>query len=74
MSTHLDFYLTQAEKCRAEAEASSLTQVRDRNLRAAAAWQAMADKLARAAVARAEREAEAPLANDNETGKPSPAH
>lgn len=48
MSANLDFYLSQAEKCRAEADASILTQVRDRNMRAAAAWQAMADKLARA--------------------------
>lgn len=63
MSANLDFYLSQAEKCRVEAEASALTQVRDRNMRAAAAWQAMADKLARAETARAERVA-TPPAND----------
>jgi hypothetical protein len=45
MSATIDFYLAQAEKCTAEAGTSQLTQVRDRNLRAAAAWQAMADKL-----------------------------
>ncbi|USI75539.1 MULTISPECIES: hypothetical protein [unclassified Sphingopyxis] len=65
MSANLDFYLSQAEKCRVEAEASALTQVRDRNMRAAAAWQAMADKLARAETARAERTATATApAND----------
>lgn len=45
MSATIDFYLAQAEKCTAEAGSSPLSQVRDRNLRAAAAWQAMADKL-----------------------------
>ena len=45
MSATIDFYVAQAGKCRADADASPLTQVRDRNLRAAAAWQAMADKL-----------------------------
>lgn len=45
MSATIDFYVAQAEKCTADAAASSLEQVRDRNLRAAAAWQVMADKL-----------------------------
>ena len=57
MSATTDFYIAQADKCRAEADASSLTQVRDRNLRAAAAWQAMADKLLHSEKLRAEREA-----------------
>lgn len=64
MSANLDFYLSQAEKCRAEADASILTQVRDRNMRAAAAWQAMADKLARAETSRAEKARETTPAND----------
>ncbi len=64
MSANLDFYLSQAEKCRAEAEASILTQVRDRNIRAAAAWQAMADKLARTETARAEKSLANSPAND----------
>lgn len=64
MSANLDFYLSQAEKCRAEADASILTQVRDRNMRAAAAWQAMADKLARAETARAEKSLATAPAND----------
>ncbi|SEH10631.1 hypothetical protein SAMN05428974_0014 [Sphingopyxis sp. YR583] len=57
MSATIEFYVTQAEKCTAEAEASALTQVRDRNLRAAAAWQAMADKLLHTEQLRAEKDA-----------------
>lgn len=57
MSATIDFYLAQVEKCTAEAAASSLTQVRDRNLRAAEAWQAMADKLLLAEKLRAEKDA-----------------
>jgi len=56
VSATSDFYLTQAEHCQAEAAKSPLEQVRDRNLRAAAAWRAMADKVIRAETARAERE------------------
>lgn len=56
MSATIDFYLTQAGKCSEEAKASPLTQVRDRNLRAAAAWQAMADKLLHSEKLRAEKD------------------
>ena len=56
MSATIDFYLAQAEKCTAEAGTSQLTQVRDRNLRAAAAWQAMADKLLHTEQLRAEKD------------------
>lgn len=56
MSATSDFYLAQAEKCAADAAGTALEQVRDRNLRAAAAWHAMADKLIRAEQARAEKE------------------
>lgn len=56
MSATIEFYRTQAEKCTAEADASTLTQVRDRNLRAAQAWQAMADKLIHTEQLRAEKE------------------
>jgi len=45
VSATSDFYRLQAEKCSSEADASDLPQVRDRNRRAAAAWQSMADKL-----------------------------
>jgi hypothetical protein len=57
MSATTEFYIAQADKCRTDADASSLTQVRDRNLRAAAAWQAMADKLLHSERLRAEKEA-----------------
>lgn len=62
MSATIEFYVAQAEKCTAEAEASALTQVRERNLRAAAAWRAMADKLLLAEKLRAEKEAAAAAA------------
>ena len=62
MSATIDFYLTQAEKCTAEAETSPLTQVRDRNLRAAAAWQAMAAKLLDSERLRAEKDRHAAAA------------
>lgn len=56
MSATIEFYIAQADKCRTEADASPLTQVRDRNLRAAAAWQAMADKLLQTEKLRADKE------------------
>ncbi len=65
VSATSDFYRSQAEKCTSEADASALPEVRARNMRAAAAWTSMADKLVlteatRAkAVARKEAEAEA---------------
>lgn len=59
MSATSDFYVKQSEQCMAEAEAATLVQVRDRNLRAAAAWRVMADKLIRTEVARAEKESRA---------------
>ncbi len=64
MSSTSDFYLTQADKCTAEATEATLEQVRERNLRAAAAWQAMADKLIRTEAARAEKEQRARDAAD----------
>ena len=45
MSATSDFYLKQAEKCESDAAETALGQVRERNLRAAAAWRTMADKL-----------------------------
>jgi hypothetical protein len=56
MSATTEFYVTQADKCRADADASPLSQVRDRNLRAAAAWQAMADKLLHTEKLRADKD------------------
>ncbi|WP_227339792.1 hypothetical protein [Sphingopyxis sp. P8] len=45
MSATSDFYLKQAEKCESDAVETALDNVRERNLRAAAAWRTMADKL-----------------------------
>ena len=57
MANTVDFYLTQVNACTAEAERSTLTNVRERNLRAAAAWQEMADKLLAVEKSRAEKQA-----------------
>lgn len=59
MSATSDFYLAQAEKCEAEAAESALTQVRDRNLRAAQAWRAMAERLVQTEATRARQVAAA---------------
>ncbi|WP_300973898.1 hypothetical protein [Sphingomonas sp. LHG3406-1] len=63
MST-LEFYAERAAECRRNADASTLDNVRQRNLDAASAWEAMADRLVRTnahreanEVARAAREA-----------------
>lgn len=63
MST-LQFYAERAADCRKQAEAASLENVRARQLEAAEAWEAMADRLTRTnahreanEVARAAREA-----------------
>jgi hypothetical protein len=50
-------YRDNAAKCRADADAATLDNVRDRNLRAEAAWLAMAARQERTDTARAEREA-----------------
>ena len=44
MSATSDFYLACAEKSRREATESTLDNVRERCLRSAAAWQAMAER------------------------------
>jgi hypothetical protein len=41
----LDFYRAQAQRSQAEADAAILDNVRDRCLRAKAAWASMADRL-----------------------------
>lgn len=51
------FYRDRAEEARRAAEAAELDNVRERNLRAADAWQAMADRAARTDRQRAEAEA-----------------
>lgn len=49
-------YRSQAAKCRADADAATLDNVRDRNLRAEAAWLDMAVRQERTDAARAARE------------------
>lgn len=56
MSQQRDFFLSRAEEARIGAEESLLDNVRDRWLRAEAAWTEMADRAGRTETARAERE------------------
>jgi hypothetical protein len=53
MST-LDFYTERAADCRTQAEATTLSNVRERCLSAAVAWDNMADRLRRTQTFRAE--------------------
>ena len=57
MSTHHQFYLDRAADARRDAEAATLANVRERCLRAAAAWDDMANRVARTEKMRAETEA-----------------
>jgi hypothetical protein len=50
-------YRANAAKCREDADSATLENVRDRNLRAEAAWLAMAERQERVDSARAVREA-----------------
>ena len=56
MADLVNAYRGYAEKAQAEADASTLDNVRDRNLRAAAAWSQMAERQERTDRARAVRE------------------
>jgi len=58
MSAQLDFYRARASEARADAEAATLENVRQRCLRAAAAWDDMADRAARTDRMRARQEAD----------------
>jgi DNA-binding transcriptional regulator YdaS (Cro superfamily) len=58
MSSQLEFYLARAAEARADAEASTLANVRERCLRAAAAWDAMAARAQRGDAMRARQEAD----------------
>jgi hypothetical protein len=58
MASQLEFYRARAEEARTEAAAATLDNVRDRCLRAAAAWEDMADRAARTDRMRARAEAE----------------
>jgi hypothetical protein len=57
LTTQLEFYRARAEQCRAEADAATLDNVRDRCLRAEDAWSRMADRVARTEAMRREKEA-----------------
>lgn len=58
MADNPAFFLARAAEERANAEAAKLDNVRERCDRAARAWETMADRASRTAVARTEREAE----------------
>ena len=58
MSAQSEFYQARAVDARADADAASLDNVRERCLRAAAAWQNMADRAARTSKMRDRQEAE----------------
>jgi hypothetical protein len=58
MTVQSDFYRARALEARADADAASLDNVRDRCLRAAAAWENMADRAARTGKMRERLEAE----------------
>jgi hypothetical protein len=60
LSTESQLCRARAEQCRADAEQSTLENVRERLLRAEAAWIAMAERGERADAMRAAREKEAP--------------
>ncbi|MBV9932352.1 MAG: hypothetical protein JO013_15610 [Alphaproteobacteria bacterium] len=57
MSAQHDFYTTRAAEARADADTASLDNVRERCLRAAAAWDAMAARAHRSDVHKAKAEA-----------------
>ncbi|WP_447761752.1 hypothetical protein [Sphingopyxis panaciterrae] len=56
MAATSDNYREQAERCEADAAAADLTQVRERNLRSAAAWHALANRQFKSEQARADKE------------------
>ncbi len=56
-SNQLEFYMARAAQARAEADAATLDNVRERCLRAVAAWTEMADRATRTEQMRASREA-----------------
>jgi hypothetical protein len=58
MTVQSDFYRARATEARADADKASLQNVRDRCLRAAAAWDDMADRASRTARMRERQEAE----------------
>ncbi len=55
--SEVQFYRSRAAQCRAEADAATLDNVRERCLRAEAAWVAMAERGERTEQMRADRDA-----------------
>jgi hypothetical protein len=56
MADLLNLYRSNADRAQADADSATLENVRDRNLRAAAAWTGMAERVERTERARAARE------------------
>ncbi|WP_066800789.1 hypothetical protein [Sphingomonas soli] len=56
MADLLTLYREHAERAQADADAATLGNVRERNLRAADAWRQMAERIERTETARATRE------------------
>jgi hypothetical protein len=61
--SEVSFYRARAAQCRAEAEAATLDNVRERCLRAEEAWIVMAERGERADAMRADRDAAKAAAN-----------
>jgi hypothetical protein len=66
MSSQHDFFVTRAAQSRDEAEAAVLDNVRERCLRAAAAWDGMAARAERTDKARAKTASEKALLRESE--------
>ncbi len=73
MSTHHEFYLERAAAARRDADDAVLDNVRDRCLRAAAAWDEMASRAARTEKMRADTEAKKALEAAHAAGATVPA-
>ena len=73
MSTHHEFYLERAAAARRDANEATLANVRERSLRAAAAWEEMAARAARTERMRAETEAKKAMEAAAAAQMPAPA-
>jgi hypothetical protein len=71
MSNQHDFYVARADEARAAADAATLDNVRERCLRAAAAWDAMATRTRRSDTMRADQEARKAAAREEALEAPA---
>ena len=71
MTTLHEQYATRADEARAEADNTTLTNVRERCLRSAAAWEAMAARARRSETMRAKLQAEKDAAAEAEAVMPA---